>query len=121
MKVESMAKKTKRKNFFDENIYKDKRISDLILLTMYLMERDNKKSFFERLLKECFILFPKVFSFSEYPHWPDSRKIDRPLRTLRKRKLVTGTPRTYFSLTASGAKIAEEVLKSFKQKTLKFK
>jgi len=109
----------KRKSL-DEEIYKDRAINDLILFAIYLLNEKKEKCTFEKLVKECFTLFPKTFSFSKYPKWPDSRKLDRPLRTLRKRKLITGNPKASFSLTKSGKKLAEEMIKAFRQRKLKF-
>ena len=110
-----------KKVSFDEELYKRKSINNLILFGIYSVVEKKEKCTFEKLIKECFTLFPKVFSFSKHPKWPDSRKLDRPLRTLRKRKLITGNPKTSFSLTKSGKKIAEEIIKTFRQRRLKFK
>ncbi len=110
-----MSKKVKP---FDQDLYKNRSINDLILFSIYSIISNGKKCPFERLIKECFTLFPRVFSFSQYPQWPDSRKLDRPLRTLRKRKLITGDPKTHFSLTKIGKKIAIEIAKTFRQRKL---
>ena len=119
---------------FDEELYKNRSINSLILFSIYSViegdedksssspsaaARENKeKCTFERLVKECFTLFPKTFSFSKYPQWPDSRKLDRPLRFLRRKKLILGDPKTAFSLTKSGKKIVEEIVKAFRQRRL---
>lgn len=110
-----MPKKVKS---FDEELYKKVRIADLILFGINSIIENKEKCTFERLIKECFILFPKAFSFFQSPEWPDSRKLDRPLRTLRKRKLITGNPQTFFSLTKDGKQIAEETVKAFCQRKL---
>lgn len=110
-----------KKTSFAEELYKNKSVNDLILFGIYSVITKKEKCTFERLSKECFALFPKAFSFPEYKKWPDSRKLDRPLRTLRKRKLITGNPKTSFSLTKLGKKSAEEIAKTFKQRKLKFK
>jgi len=39
---------------------------------------------FEHLVKECFDRFPESFSFYRYKNWPDSLKLDRPIRKLRR-------------------------------------
>ena len=106
------------KKTFDQELYKKIRITDLILFGINSIIENREKCTFERLIKECFILFPQTFSFLKYPRWPDSRKLDRPLRFLRKRKLITGDPKTYFSLTRLGKKIAEEIAKTFHQRKL---
>lgn len=114
---------------FDDELYKKIRITDLILFGINSVIEKNEKCTpldskrltgctFERLIKECFTLFPRAFGFSQYPQWPDSRKLDRPLRLLRNKKLITGNPKTSFSLTKSGKKIAEETAKNFRQRKL---
>jgi len=110
-----MVKKAKT---FDEELYKKVRITDLILFGINSITEGKEKCTFGRLIKECFTLFPETFSFPKYPQWPDSLKLDRQLRTLRKRKLITGNPRTYFSLTKPGKKIAIESAKTFRQRKL---
>lgn len=110
-----MPKKVKS---FDEELYKKVRITDLILFGINSIIENKGKCTFERLIKECFTFFPQTFNFSKYSQWPDSRKLDRPLRTLRKRKLITGDPKTYFSLTKLGKKIAIETAKTFRQRKL---
>jgi len=106
------------KKSFDKELYKNLGINELILLGIYLIVNNGEKCTFERLVKESFNLFPETFCFSKNPEWPDSRKLDRPLRTLRKRKLITGNPKTFFSLTKFGKKIAEEIAKTFRQRKL---
>ena len=103
---------------FNTASYQKARITDLILFGINSIIENKEKCTFERLIKECFALFPETFSFSKYPHWPDTRKVDRPLRLLRKRKLITGDPKTYFSLTKLGKKIAIETAKTFRQRKL---
>ena len=93
-------------------------LNDLILFSIYSTAGEQEKCTFERLVKECFTDFPEAFSLPKYPHWPDSRKLDRPLRTLRKRKLILGDPKTEFSLTKLGKKIAIDIARTFKQKKL---
>jgi len=106
------------KKSFDEELYKNRSINNLILFSIYSVIESKEKCTFERLVKECFTLFPKIFSFPKYLQWPDSRKLDRPLRSLRRKRLILGSPKTTFSLTKSGKKIVEEIAKSFRQRKL---
>jgi hypothetical protein len=92
--------------------------TDQILFSIYSVTPGREKCDFERLIKECFTLFPEDFSFSKYPKWPDARKLDRPLRALRQRKMIEGDPQTFFSLTKAGQKLAEEISKAFLQRKL---
>jgi len=103
---------------FNQKISKQMPISDQILFSIYSVISSREKCDFERLIKECFTLFPETFSFSKYPQWPDSRKLDRPLRTLRQRKLIKGDPKTFFTLTKTGQKIAIETARTFRQRKL---
>jgi len=91
-------------------------INDLIL---FCLLSKGQSCDFDCLMEKCFNNFPKVFCFSSIKKWPDSRKLDRPLRTLRKKKFIKGSPEKGFSLTLSGKQKAEEITKIFKQETLK--
>ncbi len=110
--------KKRKKAVYNEETYRKIPIAHLIIFNMYLLLEKNKKCSFERLIEECFNLFPKTFSFSQYPQWPDSRKLDRPLRLLRDKKLIIGDPGTFFFLTKAGKNLAEEISKNFSQKKL---
>lgn len=94
---------------------KKESLNDLIIFSIY--SAGNRCSF-EELVKECFDSFPEYFSFPKIKKWPDSRKLDRPLRTLRKKKLIIGSPKTSFKLTILGKKLAAEITKSFRQRRL---
>ncbi len=109
-----MAEKINEKPI-DFSLYKTASIVDLILFSIHSINLKKEKCTFGRLQKECFELFPKMFAFSEYPDWPDSRKLDRPLRTLRSQKLIKGTPKTVFTLTKKGKKRALEIREKLKQ------
>jgi len=109
------------KTSLEEEFYINKSINNLILFSIYSILEKKQKCSFEELIKECFILFPKVFSFPKYPKWPDSRKLDRPLRSLRKRKLITGNPKSHFTLTKTGKKMTEEMTEKLRQRRFSFK
>ena len=101
-----MQKKIKNLNFS---------VNDLILFCVHSVVLNNEQCSFERLVKECFTLFPETLKFDRYPIWPDSRKLDRPLRALRNEKLIIGDPKTYFMLTKTGEQRASAVLKALRQ------
>jgi hypothetical protein len=90
-------------------------VNDLILFCIHSVVLNNEQCSFERLIKECFTLFPETLRFTRYPIWPDARKLDRPLRQLRKEKLIIGDPKTYFLLTKTGELRAMELSKSLRQ------
>ena len=90
-------------------------VNDLILFCIHSVTSNSENCSFERLVKECFSLFPEALRFQRYPIWPDSRKLDRPLRQLRKERLIIGDPKTYFLLTSAGKKRAGEIARKLKQ------
>jgi len=98
-----------------EEINKKIPVTDVILFCIHAVILDGEQCNFERLIKECFTLFPDTLKFSRYPIWPDSRKLDRPLRSLRKEKLIIGDPKTYFILTKTGEERAAVVSKILRQ------
>ena len=107
-----------KKKPFDQDLYQNIKINDLILFCIFLIAEKREKCTFERLIEECFALFPRAFSFSSISKWPDSRKLDRPLRDLRKKKLIEGNP-NLFCLTKLGRKMIERISKNFGQRKLK--
>lgn len=95
--------------------YSKASVEDLILFCIHSIILNSEQCSFERLVKECFTLFPETLRFMRYPVWPDSRKLDRPLRALRKDRLIIGDPKTYFILTKLGEERAAIVSKSLRQ------
>lgn len=90
-------------------------VNDLILFCIHSVILNSEQCSFERLVKECFTFFPDALKFQRYPIWPDSRKLDRPLRALRNEKLIIGDPKTYFVLTKVGEERAAIVSKALRQ------
>ena len=105
----------KQKPTIDQALYLQMPVNDLIVFGIYSIISDNKPCKFEVLVSVCFKKFSKAFELDGYPKWPDSRKLDRPLRTLRKRRLISGDPKSSFSLTPAGKKRALEVANAFRQ------
>jgi len=110
--------KKKKKASFEEELYKNISVKNLIVLGIYSVAQNGRKCTFEKLVERCFTVFPKAFGFSKNPQWPDSRKLDRPLRFLRRKKLIVGDPATSFSLTKKGEKVALEIAQRFRQRKL---
>lgn len=110
-----MLSKKLKKNESELFVYKKTSINDLILFSISSASLNGQECAFERLIKECFDLFPKAFGFSKYPQWPDSRKLDSSLRKMRKKRLITGDPKTFFSLTNKGRKKVLEITKILRQ------
>jgi len=87
-------------------IYENVKMQDLIIYAIHSITQKREICTYERLVKECFEKFPRVFSFKKYSRWPDSLKFDRPLRTLRQKGLIVGSVRGHFELTRFGQDLA---------------
>lgn len=96
---------------YEEKKYQGVGIQNLIVFSVRSVLKNNEECTFERLVKECFTLFPKKFSFYRYPEWPDSLRLDRQLRTLRTKGWITGGAESFFTLTRFGEKVAKDVEK----------
>jgi hypothetical protein len=93
-------------------------INSLILFTVWLIIEKKEKCSFQRLVKDCFELFPETFSLEPYS-LPDSRKLDRPLRFLKAEKSIKVNSTGELSLTKKGLIQAQEVNKILRQEKLK--
>jgi hypothetical protein len=95
---------------------KDLSIEKKVLRSIEVSLKTNGKCTFTQLVKEAFILYPNDFSLSDYPQWPDTLKLDRPLRKLREDGLISGSTASEFLLTTKGEKAISEI-KSFEAKS----
>jgi len=114
---------TERSNMTKQNtetvlFLKKKTLHDLILFCLFKITENKEQATIERLTAECFTLFPDNFNLKGYSKWPDSRKLDRAMRSLRKNKLINGDPKALFTLTQKGKKEVENMLKELRQKKL---
>jgi len=65
---------------------------------------------FERLVCECYTLFPGTFGFQRYPRWPDALRVDRARRRCHgELGWLEGSTKEGFRLTPSGKAVAREV------------
>lgn len=103
---------------FDEKVYQRIEIGNQIVFAIYSVNTNGEECSFERLVKECFTLFPKTFGLYRYPEWPDSRKLPRQLRTLREKGWITGSAKTVFSVTRFGEQVAREVERTLTGKSI---
>lgn len=98
---------------YEEDVYTKVAVQDLMTFGIYSIIQKKETCTFERLVAECFLLFPKVFGLKRYPQWPDTLKFDRATRTLREKGLIMGgiggkqSPGE-ITLTELGKKIANQ-------------
>ena len=68
---------------------------------------------FERLVYECFTLFPKQFAMQRYPEWPDSVRVNKTwLRCRTDRGWIVGSVQEGFRLTQGGEVVASKVART---------
>jgi len=103
------------KSSFDEGIYTSISLTKLVIFTIGRIAENGEESAYERIVKECFSLFPKRFSFQRYPEWPDGARIKIEILRCRDKGWVTGNEKTGFQITSLGRRVAEEVLKELQQ------
>lgn len=107
-------RKIKRRISYREELYENLSLNHLIIFGIYSVVSKKEKCTFEKLIEECFTLFPKAFSLNRHSEWPDSLKFARPLRKLREKGLIVGSSKTFFSLTKFGESIAKDTTKILK-------
>lgn len=83
-------------------------------LLVYCVQRvlaNKEECTLERLICECFTLFPKKFGLLRYPQWPDAVRVYRSVRRLYSpdHEWITGLPQRGFKITPVGLKMAAEV------------
>ena len=65
---------------------------------------------FERLVHECFTVFPSKFSLRGYPHWPDSARVNKCwLRCRSDKGWLAGSVQEGFTLTPKGLAALERL------------
>jgi hypothetical protein len=96
---------------FDEKIYSSIALYKLIIVAIYEIVNNGEEAAYERVVKECFTLFPKRFSFQRYPEWPDGTRVKIEILRCRDNGWVTGNEKRGFQITLLGKRVAQEVLK----------
>jgi len=101
------SSKINTKYSFDS--YKNIGIDQLVIYSAMRIISSGEECTFERLVYECFSLFPKKFEFQRYPKWPDSSRINKAwLRCRTDKGWLNGTVKKGFLLTLAGEIVAIE-------------
>ena len=111
----SIAGSRAMKSSFDESIYSSVSLTKLTIFAISKIAENGEESAYERIVKECFSLFPKRFSFQRYPEWPDGARLKIEILRCRDNGWVTGNEKNGFQITSLGRRVAEEVLKELQQ------
>ncbi|MDI6840554.1 MAG: hypothetical protein QMD71_06890 [bacterium] len=107
------------KKQFDENIYTSISLTKLVIFAINEIANNGEECAYERIVKECFTLFPKRFSFQRYPEWPDGSRIKIEISRCRDKGWVTGNEKNGFQITLLGKRVAQEVLKELQEGKVK--
>jgi hypothetical protein len=105
------------KKQFDERIYSSISLTKLAILAINEIVSNGEECAYERVVKECFTLFPKRFSFQRYPEWPDGTRVKIEILRCRDNGWVTGNEKNGFQITLLGKRVAQEVLKELQEGT----
>jgi hypothetical protein len=99
-----MAKpKVKRRKKYPAAVYKNMTLDHLLVFAVRRVLSQREACTFERLVCECYRLFPDKFAFQRYPEWPDAARIDKAWRRCRADKgWLAGSVKEGFRLTRSG-------------------
>lgn len=103
------------KSSFDESIYSSVSLTKLTIFAISKIVENGEECAYERVVNECFTLFPKRFSFQRYPEWPDGARLKIEILRCRDNGWVTGNEKNGFQITSLGKRVAEEVLKELQQ------
>jgi AraC-like DNA-binding protein len=99
------------KRQFNESIYSSISLTRLAIFAIHEITNNGEECAYERVVKECFTLFPKRFSFQRYSEWPDGSRIKIEILRCRDNGYVTGNEKNGFQITLLGKRVAQEVLK----------
>jgi len=105
-------KENKINSSYTPEQYKNCGIDQLTIYAAKKILDEGEECTFERLVYECFTLFPKKFGFKRYPEWPDSTRITKAwLRCRTDKGWLAGTVKESFRITSSGEIIAKQTEK----------
>ncbi|MBL7075729.1 hypothetical protein ISS37_10890 [candidate division KSB1 bacterium] len=107
------------KRQFDENIYTSVSLTKLTIFAIHEIANNGEECAYERVVKECFTLFPRRFSFQRYPEWPDGTRVKIEILRCRDKGWVTGNEKRGFQITLLGKRVAQEVLRELQKSKVK--
>ena len=107
------------KREFDESIYTEISLTKLTIFAISKIVESGEECAYERVVKECFTLFPKRFSFQRYPEWPDGTRVKIEILRCRDKGWVTGNEKNGWQITEEGKREAQEVLANLQKGRVK--
>ena len=104
---------------FDEKIYEKIALTKLTIFAIQEISENGEECAYERVLKECFTLFPKRFCLQRYPEWPDGSRIKIEIHRCRDNGWITGNEKNGFHITLLGKRVAQEVFIELQEEKVK--
>ena len=102
-----------------EASYDKSPLDELLVYAVRRISDSGEDCTFERLVYECFTLFPRRFGFERYPQWPDSARVNKTwLRCRTDKGWIVGAVQEGFRLTPKGERAAEVAAKKLLQKAV---
>ena len=98
------------KRSFEEKIYSLMPLTKLTILAISEIINNGEECAYERVVKECFDLFPKRFGFRRYPEWPDGSRIKIEVLRCRDNGWITGNEKNGYQITSLGRRVVQEIL-----------
>ena len=91
-------------------VYESLGVDYLLIFCVKRVLDNGEECTLERLIYECFTLFPKRFALARYPQWPDSTRIYRSWRRCRlDNGWLSGSAQQGFRPTRKGEQVAHMV------------
>lgn len=94
---------------FNPKIYKEFPIDDLTIYAISNIFKNRDEFTVERLISECFTLFPEKFGLTRYRQWPDYNRIRLSLSRCKNKGWVVGNAKSGFKITKFGEDKANRV------------
>jgi len=93
-------------------VYQNISLDDLVVVAVGSITSKGETATFERMVAECFYLFPERFSLLGYPEWPNAALVNKAwLRCRTDKGLLTGSVAEGFRLTEKGRTIEQATLR----------
>jgi len=87
----------------------------LVVVSLWLLQQENKRTSFENLVAEAFLSFPARFQLEGYPDWPNAHVVGKAwVRCRTDKKWITGSAAKGFSLTPLGDQAVSKTLAQLK-------
>lgn len=85
-------------------------LDELLMYAAWRVVESGEECTFERLVFECFTLFPEAFGLRRYPQWPDSARVNKAwLRARTDKGWLVGSVQEGFRITEAGARVARRI------------